>query len=252
MRAVAAATAVLALALLGGCGGDDKQPTGPQNLDLEVGNLLPLTGSLDAFGKPSQRAAEVAAEEIRKAAAKAGARHTVKLSNVDYKSDPKTAVELANKLAKSGSTCLTGPFGSGQAARVGANASTPGKVLQISPSASAVQLTDVKDLGYLNSLVPPDPQQAIALAEYMSGKLKGGAKGKTVNIGTLESTYGEEVTKSFEEAWRSKGGSVGRKVTYKFDSTIFTAPADQLSEGNPDAWVFIDFVDTYLKVAREL
>ena len=88
MRAAAVATAVLVLAVLGGCGGDDKKPTGPQKLDLEIGNLVPKTGFLDAFGKPSERAADVAAEEIRKAAAKAGARHTVKLQTVDYKSDP--------------------------------------------------------------------------------------------------------------------------------------------------------------------
>ena len=68
--------------------GRDKKPTGPQKLDLEIGNLLPLTGFLDPFGKPSERAANVAAEEIRKAAAKAGARHTVQIHNVDYKSEP--------------------------------------------------------------------------------------------------------------------------------------------------------------------
>jgi ABC-type branched-subunit amino acid transport system substrate-binding protein len=155
-------------------------------------------------------------------------------------------------MVKDGKTCLTGPFGSGNAARVGALAATPGKALQISPSASAVQVSDVKDKGYLNQLVPEDPLQADALAEYMSGKLKGGARGKTVNIGTLESTYGKAVTKRFEVAWRKKGGLVGRKATYKFDSTIFTAPADLLAQGNPDAWVFIDFFETYLKVAQEL
>ena len=39
---------------------------------------------------------------------------------------------------------------------------------------------------------------------------------------------------------------------YKLDSTIFTAPADQLAAGEPDAWVFFDFDTTYLRVAREL
>ena len=57
MRALAAAAVVLALAVLVGCGGDSK-PSGPQKLDLEIGNLLPLTGTLDPFGKPSERAAE--------------------------------------------------------------------------------------------------------------------------------------------------------------------------------------------------
>ena len=65
-----------------------REPSGPQKLDLEIGNLLPLTGYFDPFGKPTERASDVAAEEIRKAAAKAGARHTVQIHNVDYKSEP--------------------------------------------------------------------------------------------------------------------------------------------------------------------
>src|ERR687895_405397 len=121
MRAVFLASAVLVVMVLGACG-SDEQPSGPQKLDLEIGNLLPITGYLDGFGKPAQRAADVAAEEIRKAAAKTGARHTVKLQTADDKSEPLEAVKVANKLIKGGATCLTGPFGSGAAARVAARA----------------------------------------------------------------------------------------------------------------------------------
>jgi ABC-type branched-subunit amino acid transport system substrate-binding protein len=251
MRAGLVATAVFALAVLGACGSEENR-SGPQKLDLEVGNLLPLTGAFDAFGKPAQRASDVAVEEIRKAAAKAGARHTVKLQNVDYKSDPKIAVAEGEKLVKGGSTCLTGAFGSGHAARVAARVSIPSRVLQIASSTSATQLTAIEDRGYFNRVVPPDSLQVDALVEHMSRELKGGARGKTVNIATLESTYGKTLTERFEEAWRNKGGTVGRKAMYKPDSTIFTAPADQLSGGNPDAWVFFDFVDTYLRISREL
>ena len=86
MRSLAVAGACLALAVLAGCGSEDH--SGPQKLNLKIGNLLPITGTLDPFGRPSQRAAEVAAEEIRKAAIKAGARHTVTLKSLDYKSEP--------------------------------------------------------------------------------------------------------------------------------------------------------------------
>ena len=249
MRALALASAVLAMAVAAGCGSEDR--SGPQKLDLTVGNLLPLTESLDAFGKPSQRASDVAVAEIRKAIAKAGAAHKITVQTVDYKSDPGTAVKLAQDLTKKGATCLTGPFGSGHAARVGAQVSTVNKVLQITPSAGATQLLRVRDKGYLNQLVPPDAMQGVALAEYMSRKLKG-AKGKKVNIGALESTYGKVLTKSFEDAWRAKGGTVGRKVTYRFDATTVAPQGDELAQGNPDAWVFFDFVETYVRLGQEL
>ena len=248
MRRVALAGAVLALVVLVGCGSDHS---GPQKLDVKIGNLVPMTGTLDAFGKPSQRAAEVAVEEIRKSAAKAGAQHTVTLKSLDYKSEPGTAVRFATALAKDGFTCLTGPFGSGHAARVGAQVSTPEKVLQITPSASAEQLTRVDDRGYLNRVVPPDRLQVKALVEHMSRQLHG-VKGKKVNIGTIDATYGRSLTKAFEEEWRARQGSVGQQVTYRADATTLAGQGEQLAKGKPDAWVFFDFTETYTRIAQEL
>ncbi len=252
MRALALASALLAtIVVVGiGCGGGDER-TGPQKLDLTIGNLVPLTGSLDAFGKPSQRAADVAVEEIRKAVTKASAAHKVTLQTVDYESEPGAAVQSAGDLAKKGATCLTGPIGSGHAGRVAANVSTPRKVLEISPSASASQVSQIRDKGYLNELVPQDKVQAVALAEYMSRKLRG-ARGKTVNIGALDSTYGKVLIKSFEEAWRAKGGEVGKTTTYRSDATTVAPQGDALAAGNPDAWVFFDFAETYVRLGQEL
>ena len=45
--------------------------------------------------------------------------------------------------------------------------STAKNVLQITPSASAEQLTQVEDIGYLNRVVPPDKLQASALVELI-------------------------------------------------------------------------------------
>lgn len=250
MRALAVAGAVLAMVVVIGCGGEEDR-SGPQKLDLVIGNLLPLTGSLDAFGKPSQRAADLAVEEIRKAAAKAGAAHKVSARTVDYKSEPGTAADLARDLVRDGATCITGPAGGGQTGRVAANVTVPKAVLQISPSASASQLSRIRDDGYLNQVVPQDKMQAVALAEYMSRKLDG-ARGKAVNIGAIDATYGRVLTESFEEAWRAKGGRVKNKVTYRADATSVAPQGSQLAQGNPDAWVFFDFAETYVRLGQEL
>ena len=78
-----------------------------------------MTGTLDDFGKAARRASDVAAEEIRKAVAKAGAQHKVTVRNVDYKSDAQKAIQLANELAAAGTDCIVGPWGSGEASRGG-------------------------------------------------------------------------------------------------------------------------------------
>ena len=71
---------------------------------------MPLTGYLEPFGAAGQQAADLAADEIRKAAAKAGAQHKITITHVDYKSDPGTVKKAAQKLAKDGSSCLVGPW----------------------------------------------------------------------------------------------------------------------------------------------
>jgi ABC-type branched-subunit amino acid transport system substrate-binding protein len=175
----------------------------------------------------------------------------VTLKSLDYKSEPATAVRFAEALAKDGFTCLTGPVGSGHAGRVGAQVSTPKRVLQITPSASAGQITAIKDRGYLNRVVPPDKLQVQALIEHMSRELHR-VKGKKVNIGAIDVTYGKNLTKAFEEQWRKKGGIIGQKATYRADATSVAPQGDQLGQGKPDAWVFFDFTDTYVRVAQEL
>jgi ABC-type branched-subunit amino acid transport system substrate-binding protein len=77
-------------------------------------------------------------------------------------------------------------------------------------------------------------------------------KGKTVNIGAIDSTYGRQLTKAFEEAWTAKRGSVGEKAVYRADATTVAPQGDQLAKGKPDAWVFFDFTDTYVRIAQEL
>ena len=158
---------------------------------------------------------------------------------------------LATKAAEKGTDCIVGPWGSGHAARVGAQVSRPKKVLQISPSASADQLSDVRDLGYMNRLVPRDDLQVSALVELMSRSL-GGARGKKVNIGALKSVYGKDLTKRFVDSWRHAGGKVGNAVTYGITETSVRTQAKRLNAGKPDAWVFFDVPETYPRVTSEM
>ena len=87
----------------------------------------------------------MAVEEIRKAAAKAGARHKVQDHNVDYKSDAEGGGHLRREARGRGASCLTGPLGADTPRGSAHEVAIPKKVLQITPSASAVQLDEVED-----------------------------------------------------------------------------------------------------------
>ena len=173
-RRVAAAVAVLAaMVALAACGSEEST-SGPQELDLKIGNLVPLTGFLEQFGEPAQQAADLAVDEIRKAAAKAGAQHKVTITHVDYRSEPKDAVDVRREARRERARAAWSARGpAARSARVATQVAIPRKVLQITPAASGDALSKAEDRGYLNRVVPPDRLQADALVELLDDKLRG-------------------------------------------------------------------------------
>ena len=246
-------TALAVLAAMVGvaaCGSSDGG-TGPQRLDLKIGDLVPRTGILEQFGEPGQQASDLAADEIRKAIAKAGAHHKITVTHIDYKSEPKEAIDRSHELVDKGTSCLIGPWSGLAVERLLKQVTIPKKVVQISPSASGDALTKAEDRGYLFRTVPPDRLQADALVEFMDKTLKG-ARGKKVNVGALESTYGKDLLAQFKESWTDKGGQIAKEQTYRADQPTFEEQGKVLASGDPDAWVFFDFAETYSRLANDL
>jgi branched-chain amino acid transport system substrate-binding protein len=128
---------------------------------------------------------------------------------------------------------------------------TRDKILQISPASTSTELTGLKDDGYLNRVPPTDNLQGPALAEAMDKEL-GGASGKTVNIGARNDSYGEGLSGYFAKAWQAKGGKVGQKVLYDPKQPSYNSEAQKITSGSPDAFVIVDFPETYAKVGPAL
>ena len=249
---IGTAVAVLvAMVALAACGSEESSGGGRKALDLKIGDLVPKTGYLAQFGEPAQQAADLAVDEIRKAATKAGARHKITITHADDQSVPKYAVPHAKAMVDKGASCLVGPWAANSVTRVTLQVSIPKKVLQITPAASGDSFTKADDRGYLNRTVPPNKLQADALVELLDEELRG-ARGKSVNIGAFESTYGKDLLSRFDDTWTGKGGKVEKKVTYRADQPTFADESKELGEGKPDAWVFFDFQDTYSRLANDL
>ena len=251
MRIGTALAVLAAMVALSACGGSEESAAGPKVLDLKLGGLLPRTGVLSPFAASGQQAMDLAVDEVRKAAAKAGARHKVTITYADDQSLPVEAIEAAKKMADQGTGCLVGAWGGAVTERLMTQVTTPRKILQISPAASGDAITDADDRGYLFRTVAPDRMQADALVQLLDDKLRG-ARGKKVNVGALESTYGKNLVEDFGDTWRAKGGEVGQTQTYRVDQPTFADEAKALAAGDPDAWVFFDFADTYARLATDL
>ena len=157
-----AATAGLVLVLgVAACGDDDDDDGGggggEAQLDLVIGDSIPLTGDLSDFGPPGQKASDVAATQITDAIKAAGVDHTVKVVHEDNETNPQAAVQAARKLVDSdGASCITGAWASADTIPTAQSVSIPDGILQISPASTSDEITALDDDGLINRTSPPD------------------------------------------------------------------------------------------------
>jgi ABC-type branched-subunit amino acid transport system substrate-binding protein len=161
-------------------------------------------------------------------------------------------VQAARKLVDSdNATCITGAWASADTIPTAQSVSIPDGILQISPASTSDEITGLDDDGLVNRTSPPDSFQGPTLANAMADAM-GGAQGKTVNVGARNDAYGTGLTDTFSQAWEDLGGSVGQKVIYDPEQPSYDSEAQQITSGNPDAFVIIDFSDNFPKVAPAL
>jgi ABC-type branched-subunit amino acid transport system substrate-binding protein len=231
-----------------GGGGDGG---GAGQLDLTIGNLVPLTGDLAPYGPAGEKAGELAAEEIDAAIRKAGVDQTVELVTEDGASDDQGGVQAARKLIADGATCISGDYASTATVAVARSVTVPEGVMLISPASTADALSDLEDDGLFARTAPPDGLQGVALADRIDQEL-GGLKGKTINIGARNDLYGTGFADSLEAELEERGATVAEKVIYDPEQPSYNSEASQITSGSPDNFVIIDFPETFAKLGPAL
>ncbi|MGZ5411177.1 MAG: ABC transporter substrate-binding protein [Solirubrobacterales bacterium] len=255
-RLIAAASGLVLVLGIAACGDDDDGGDGggggETQLDLVIGDSIPLTGDLAPFGPPGQKAADIAVAQINEAISAAGVDHTVEIVHEDNETNEQAAVQAARKLVDSdGATCIAGAWASSDTEPTAQSVTIPEGILQISPASTSAELTEIDDNGLLNRTPPADNLQGPVLADYVASEL-GGAEGKTVNIGARNDSYGDGFTEAFTAAWEELGGSIGAAVLYDPEQPSYNSEAQQIVEGDPDAFLIIDFPETFVKVGPAL
>jgi ABC-type branched-subunit amino acid transport system substrate-binding protein len=250
MPLLIASAALAASVGLAACGGDDGGG-GEAQFDLKIGDVIPLTGDLADFGPPGRKAADLAVQEIKKAVQEANVDHTVTIEHENDQTDPQAGVSAARKLVDGGASCIAGSWASAVSIPIAKSVTIREKVLQISPASTSDEITELEDDGFVNRTAPPDRFQGPAVADAIEKDL-GGAQGKTVNVGARNDAYGTGLAGTFERAWEEKGGRVGQKVIYDPKQPSYNSEAQRIASGNPDAFLIVDFPETYNKVGPAL
>ena len=249
MRAVAIAAVLLVTAGLAACGGDGDGSG--KTIDLTIGDSVPLTGDLRDYGPAGRKAADLASAAITTAIAAAHIDDRVKVIHEDNRTDNQAAVEAARRLVAGGAQCIAGAWAPSDSVATAKSVSVPEHVLQISPASTSSTLTTVEDDGYLNRVPPADNLQGRVLAGVVAEQLNG-ASGKTVNIGARNDAYGQALANDFARTWTANGGTVADKVLYDPEQPSYNSEADRIATGDPNAFVIIDFTDTFQKLGPAL
>jgi ABC-type branched-subunit amino acid transport system substrate-binding protein len=252
LSVVAVAGAAFALVSCGDSGGDGG---GEAQLDMTIGDSVPLSGDLADFGPPGEKAANVAIDVINDSIKEAGVDHTVNIVHEDNcgGADPQCAVQAARKMVQSDdASCIAGAWASADTIPTAESVAIPEEVLLISPASTSDEITGLEDDGLVNRTAPPDSFQGPTLSQFLVQKALKGAEGKTVNIGARNDAYGTGLADTFSAAWEEAGGKVGERVDYDIKLPNYDTEAEQLVSGNPDGLVIVDFPETYNKVGPAL
>jgi ABC-type branched-subunit amino acid transport system substrate-binding protein len=219
-------------------------------IKLVIGKLLPVTGPLSEGGPSQDKAIKLAIDYANKAAAEAGVEISAKDVGADTQGDPQAALSAARTLADQGAACMIGPSTTPEAIAI-ANGLTIQKKITIWPTGTSMRMRSIDDQGTIFRTVPPDSLQAYALVAAVEDKL-GGAQGKLVSVAYRNEPYGDLLSKGFVEAWTAKGGKVQGPVVFDPNQATFDSEAGQTVANNPDAYVVIDYPDTYAKFGAAL
>jgi ABC-type branched-subunit amino acid transport system substrate-binding protein len=219
-------------------------------VSLTIGKLLELTGPLSETGPSQDKAVTIAIDYANQAAAAAGVPVKATGVSADAQGDPQAALSAARALVAKGASAIIGPAITPESIAI-ANGLTIQKKITLWPVGTSMRLRTIKDEGTIFRTVPPDSLQAYALAAAAADKL-GDAKGKLLSIAYRNEPYGEGLAKDLSAAWTAKGGKVQGPVVFDPAQATFDSEAQQVVDGNPDAYVVIDYPDTFAKFGAAL
>jgi branched-chain amino acid transport system substrate-binding protein len=222
--------------------------------DLKYGVLAGLTGDPAPDGQAWNEAARLAIEQIQKSLDR------LKISGIkvelsdsqDSQGSPQPGVEGAQKLVNvDHAQVIVGDFYSSVTSAVATSVTIPNNVLIFTGGTNPAlsKLNAGKPVALVWEPVAADDIQGKVLAHILAQEL--GAKAK-VNVAARNDGYGAALSAIFKDAWTAGGGTIPKFVVYNQDQPTLDTEAQQVADGNPDGWLFIDFCQTFEKLTQPL
>ena len=221
------------------------------SFSLRIGDVLPFTGDLAAYGANLDRGVKLAVALQNAALRATKTSASVKLvASEDGQTQASASVEAATKLVKSDKVnVIIGEMASTATIPMAQSVTIPNRILHISPTSSVPQISTIKDNGYLWRTYPSDALQGKVLAQ---AAVEAFGRGATVNVGARNDAFGTALLALFKTEYAKRGGKVGVSVSWNPAQSTFDTEAQRLVGGDPEGFVIIDFPDTFEKFAPSL
>lgn len=170
---------------------------------LKIGGIGPLTGAAAAYGISVKQGAQIAIDEINAAGGiqAGGKTYTFEMVFEDDEATEDKAIQAYSTLMDQGIDVLMGAVTSGSSIAIADHTAKDG-ILQISPSGSAEAV--IKNDNAFR-ICFSDPEQGVAMADYMLDKL---GKKKVAVIYNNSDEYSTGLRQAFEDEVTAKGGTV--------------------------------------------
>jgi branched-chain amino acid transport system substrate-binding protein len=202
------------------------------DLTLNLGTILPQTGTLAVLGPPEFAGVDLATQDINDA--KAGI--TLKVS---HKDSGDTTTDLASQsvtaLLSEGVSAIVGAASSGVSLSV-IDQITAAGVVQISPANTSPKFTSYDDNGYYFRTAPSDVLQGQVVGQKIASD---GAT--TVSILYGNNDYGIGLNDNVKKTLEAQGVQVVADVTFDEAATDFAGAVTDVLAPNPDAVLMISY-----------
>ncbi|HEU4539572.1 MAG TPA: ABC transporter substrate-binding protein [Jiangellaceae bacterium] len=244
------AVAGAASLVLAACGGDDDdteaEPTGGATDGegapafegtLNLGTLLPQTGSLAFLGPPEFAGVDLAVQEINEAGGVGG--NDVTVSHTDS-GDTTTdiASQSVERLLSEEVAAIIGAASSAVSFTV-LDQIVQNETIMFSPANTSPDFTTYDDDGLYFRTAPSDVLQGRVMGDLVlnDGYLD-------VGIMALQDPYGEGLAENTRMSIEGGGGTIVEEIIYDPAAASYTAEVTQMAAANPEAIVLIGFDET--------
>jgi len=200
--------------------------TKKQAKEINIGAIIPLTGSFASYGEPVRDGMLLALEEINNTGGIEGIK--IKMIIEDDAGDPKTSVNAFAKLANTDRVPLVlGPLSSG-CSMATAPIAEKTKVVQISTLAGIPDLSKAGD--YIFRIYPSSELGARYVAKQAASRFKP----KKVAILYANNPFGETSRRIYEETVKKLGIEVVSVESFSDGDQDFRTQLTKIKKTNPD------------------